>query len=128
MAPRLGAGLVEMLVLGAGKLELAGRLEADRAVGAGQSDDVAVLLDRLPAIFGHRHQQVADTAGLVIGGRAMVGAAIDELLMLGADPPLRLRLLAAGEGREQIVAALDPRVVSGTFGPRRHRARLSGRI
>ena len=52
-------------------------------------------------------QQVADAAGLVIGRRAMVGEAIDELLVLGADPPVVARLLAAGEHREQVVAALD---------------------
>ena len=44
-------------------------------------------IDRLPAELGQAHQQVADAAGLVIGRRAMVGEAIDELLVLGADPP-----------------------------------------
>ena len=43
MAAGLGAGLVEMLARRAGQLELAGRLEADRAVRAGQGDDVAAL-------------------------------------------------------------------------------------
>ena len=64
-------------------------------------------LDRLPAVIGQRRQQVADAAGLVIGRRAMVGAAIDELLVLGADPPSVARLLALREGGEQVVAALD---------------------
>src|SRR3954454_23453519 len=106
MAARLRAGEMEMLERRTRELELPGRLEADRAVGAGQGDDLAAFLDRLPAKLGHRHQQVANAAGLVIGGRAMVGAAIDELLVLGADPPRILRFLTAREGREQIVAGL----------------------
>ena len=121
VAARLGAGLVEMLALRARQLELAGGLEADRAVGAGQGDDVAALHHRLPAEVGQLGQQVADAAGLVIGGRAMVGAAIDELLVLGADPPRLSRLLARRERREQIVAALDDAVVGGGVGAGRHR-------
>ena len=37
----------------------------------------------------------------------MVGEAVDELLVLGADAPVVARLLAAGEDRQQVVAALD---------------------
>ena len=121
MAARFRAGLVEMLALRAGKLELAGGLKADRAVGAGQRDDVAVLDDRLPAELGQFGEQVANAARLVIGGRAMIAAAEDELLVLGADRPVLLRLLALREGREQIVAALD-RALLGRFGAGRHRA------
>ena len=110
MAARLGAGLVEMDALRAGKLELPRRLEADRAVRAGQRDDIVPLRHRRPAKFGHRHQQVANAAGLGIRGRAMIVAAIDEFLMLGADPPGGFRLLAFGERGEEIVTAFDPRV------------------
>ena len=54
---------------------------------AGQRDHLAVLVDRLPAELGHRHQQVANASRLVIGGGTMIVAAVDELLVLGADPP-----------------------------------------
>ena len=75
MAGRLGAGLVEMLARRARELQLPGRLQADGAVRTGQRDDMAVLDDRLPAIGGELVQQVADAAGLLVRGRAMVGAA-----------------------------------------------------
>src|SRR5690349_19264328 len=39
----------------------------------------------------------------------MVVAAVDELLMFGADAPLVGRLLAAAKHRQQIVTALDKR-------------------
>src|SRR3546814_7432879 len=60
MPRRLGARLVQIVERGARKLELPGGLEADRAVGAGQRDDLARFLDRLPAEFGEARQQVAD--------------------------------------------------------------------
>jgi len=62
---------------------------------------------RLPAIFGQAHQEIADPAGLVPRRRAVVGDAIDELLVLGADAPVGARLLAAGEHRQQVGAAFD---------------------
>jgi glutamate--cysteine ligase len=52
----------------------------------------------------------------------MIGGAVDELLMLGADPPIPLRLLAAHEGAQQVVPAFDRRIVPGGFGPGGHRA------
>ena len=64
-------------------------------------------IDRLPAEAGQRHQQVADAAGLVIGGRAMVGAAIDELLVLGADPPAVAGFSPRGEQSASRSPALD---------------------
>ena len=64
-----------------------------------------LLDDRLPAELGQRVQQVADAAGLVIGGRAMVGAAIDELLVLGAD-----RQAAAGFSPVAKVASRSSRL------------------
>jgi hypothetical protein len=93
----LGAGFVQIAQGGAGQFELAGRFEADRAVGAGQGDDVAALLDRAPAIFGQALEQIANAAGLVIARRAVIGEAVDELLVLGADPPSLARLLATHE-------------------------------
>src|SRR5437762_14141537 len=49
----------------------------------------------------------------------MIGHAINELLMLGADAPTLARLFAAGEHRQQIVAALDERA-GAVVGPGRH--------
>jgi hypothetical protein len=92
------------------EFELPCRLEADGAVGTGKGDDVAAFLDRLPSEFGERHQEVADASRLVIARGAVIVAAIDELLMLGADQPALFRLLALDEGCEQIVEALDRRV------------------
>ena len=54
VAAGLGAGLVQILERRAGQFELAGGLEADRAVRPGQRDDVAAFLDRLPAELGQR--------------------------------------------------------------------------
>ena len=96
---RFGTGLVEVLERRARQLELARGLEADGAVGAGQRDDLAVLLDRPPAELGQAEQKVADAARLVPRRRAMIVAAIDELLVLGADAPIGARLLAAREDR-----------------------------
>ena len=107
MATRLGAGLVQILERRAGELELAGGFEADRAVRAAQGDDLAAFLDRFPAEFLHVEQDVADAARLVIGGRAVVRTVEDELLVLGADPPVGLGFLAIEKRRDQLVAALD---------------------
>src|SRR3546814_16608790 len=101
MPRRLGARLVQIVERGARKLELPGGLEADRAVGAGQRDDLARFLDRLPAEFGEARQQVADAAGLVIARCVKIALGIDELLVLGADPPAFLRLLAAREAVDE---------------------------
>ena len=88
MAAGFGAALVEVFERRARQLELARRLEADGAIVARERDDIAVLDDRPPAVLGEPVEQVADAAGLVVGRRAMVGGAIDELLMLGAEPPI----------------------------------------
>ena len=37
----------------------------------------------------------------------MIGGAVDELLVLGADAPVLARLLAAREGRQQVGPAVD---------------------
>src|SRR3546814_18416036 len=102
MPRRLGARLVQIVERGARKLELPGGLEADRAVGAGQRDDLARFLDRLPAEFGEARQQVADAAGLVIARCVKIALGIDELLVHGADPPAFLRLLAAREAVDEL--------------------------
>ena len=75
MAAGLGAGLVQVLQRRAGKLELAGRLQADIAVRPGERDDLVALVDRLPAIFGEADQQRVDAARLLVGRRAVIVAA-----------------------------------------------------
>src|SRR5690606_41954299 len=64
------SGFVEVAERRAGKLQLPRRLQADRAVRAGQRDDIAILLHRGPAELRHRRQQIADAARLRIGRRA----------------------------------------------------------
>ena len=56
--------------------------------------DVAVLQHRLPAEAGHRLQQRANAVRPLIGHPLQIGAAEDEFLVLGADPPSRRRLVA----------------------------------
>ena len=119
-----GTGLVDVAARRAGQLELAGGLEADRAVGAGERDDLVAFHHRAPPEAGECVQQVPDAARLVIGGRAVIGMTIDELLMLGADPPVGGRLFAFGKDGEEIVAAFDAAVGLGLANMRGHRGAL----
>ena len=51
----------------------------------------------------------------------MVGAAEHEFLMLGADPPVGIPLLALREDCKQIVTALEAELMrTGRFGARGH--------
>ena len=75
VAAAFGAALVKVLERRARQFELPGGLEADGAVGAGQRDDLAAFLDRLPAELGQADQQVADAARLVPRRRAMIARA-----------------------------------------------------
>ena len=113
VAAGLGAGLVQVLERGARQLELAGGLQADAAVVAGERNDVGAvgggLLDRAPAVAGQVGEEVADAAGLVVGRGVVVTPRVDELLVLGADPPAVGGLLAAREAGDQLVARLDDR-------------------
>ena len=113
VAAGLGAGLVQGLERRAREFELAGGLQADAAVVAGKRDDVGAvgggLLDRAPAVARQVGEQVADAAGLVVGRGVVVTPRVDELLVLGADPPALGRLLAAREAGDQLVARFDDR-------------------
>ena len=117
MAGGLGAGLVEVLERCPAKFELAGRLEADVAVLTLERDDLAVLEDRLPAIFGEAEEEVVNSAALIPRRRPVIGAAIDELLVLGTDAPTVARFFAPGENRQEVVAALYRRA-GGIVGSR----------
>ena len=108
----LGASLVQVLQRRAGQLELAGGLQADGAVGAGHRDDVPAFLDRRPAELAQGQQQVADAARLLVGRGVEIGGAIDELLVLGADPPGVARLLARGHRFGELPDVLDQRIVA----------------
>ena len=94
-----------------GQLELACRLKADGAIFSAHGDDLAAFLDRFPAELPQVHQQIVDTAWLVIGRGVKVVAFINELLMLSTDAPAIFGFLAADHRREQLVAALDQRIV-----------------
>ncbi len=101
-----GAGLMQIIERRSGQFELTCRFQAHRAVSPLHRDNLAILLDRLPAEFGQRIEEIADAAGFVIGGRMQIGAAIDEFFVLGADQPFVLRLLALGENFQQLLAVL----------------------
>src|SRR3546814_15693947 len=112
MPAGLGAGLVEVFERGAGEFELPRGFEADGAVAARQRDDLSALDHRLPTEAGERHQQVVDATGFVVAGRAVVGGAIDEFLMLGADAPAVPGLFALDHGRSELVAVFDDGIVA----------------
>ncbi len=78
-------------------------------------DNLSAFLDRLPPELGEREQQVADAAGLVVAGRAVIASMIYQLFVLSADAPAFGQLLAVDHRRDQLLAALDDRV----FGARR---------
>src|SRR5690606_14693282 len=118
VATGFGASLVEVLQRSAGQLELAGGFQADGAVVAAHRDDLAAFLDRLPAELAQLHQNVTDTARLVIARSAMIVALVDQLLVLGADPPAFRRLLAGLERCDELLPPFDP-----FFFPARPRAR-----
>ncbi len=77
------------------QLELPARLERDRAAAGhvGEADDVRPVHDRLPAEqMLHAVQQRTDRAAALVGHRLVRIGGERELLVLGADAPLRLRL------------------------------------
>jgi hypothetical protein len=85
------AGLMDGLQGRAGKFQLTARLQADIGAVLLQADDVAALKDRRPAeAFAQPLQHGADRAGALVWQGRVVGQAVAELLVLGADPP-RLR-------------------------------------
>jgi hypothetical protein len=97
MLVHLVAGVVERRDRRARQLELAARLQRDVAGLAAQRDDLAVLLDRLPAEAQQPLQDGADAVRPLIGQRPQVAGAEGELLVLGADAPLLGRLAAGLE-------------------------------
>ena len=107
MRHQLARGLVHGLDRRAGQFELAARLERDRAAAGdvGEADDVRPIHDRLPAEqVLHAFEQRADAARALVGHRPVTFERERELLVLGADAELRLRLDAFGEPRDEFVA------------------------
>src|SRR5690606_33152421 len=102
-----------------------GRLERDRRAVAQQRDGAAVLVDLFPAEAGQSAQQGLDPALAVERRRAQVVEAETELLVLGADAPIRLRLFAGGDVGDELVATGDRRV-GGVAGAGQGRACSGG--
>src|SRR5258705_5753995 len=94
----------------AGELELPAGFERDRAAAGHirKADDVRPVHDRLPAEqMLHADQQRADRALAVIRYRIAPAGGERELLVLGADAELRLRLIALLEPGDEFVARFD---------------------
>ena len=95
MLVHLVAGLVDGPERRAGELELAARLEADVGAVLLQPDQLARLLDRRPAeAVAQPREHGVDRAVALVGQRQVVGEAVAELLVLGADAPVGRRLAA----------------------------------
>ena len=108
MLAELLVGLVHAFERRARQLELAARLEADRAafpaVLAAQRDDVAVLGDGIPAeALGSVSSSVLIPRSPVIWHRRVALAVEAELLVLGADAPSRWRLGTRFEIGDELV-------------------------
>src|SRR4051812_16614445 len=110
MRHQLAGSLMDRLHRSAGELELTARLERDCAAAGHvrKADNVRPIHDRLPAEqMLHTDQQRADRALALIGHRIAPARGEGELLMLGADAELRLRLVALLEPGDQFVARFD---------------------
>ena len=76
----------------AGELELTAGLERDRAAVALESDELPGVGERLPAVLAlDRREQRVDAALALVGNGPQRLRVQAELLVLGADPPVRAR-------------------------------------
>ena len=113
MGVHLVAGLVDGFQRRARQFQLPARLQRDVAVRLGERDGVAVLQHRLPAETRQPLEQRADTPRSLIG-RGFEGLQMEhELLVLGADPPVRRRLAALLQEFDQLAPVLDGRALAG---------------
>jgi hypothetical protein len=104
----LVAGLVDGLKRRARQFELPARFEADIRAVLFQPDELARLLQRLPAVPVAQALQHGQHAVLAVIGDGVVGVlAIAELLVLGADAPVRARFAAAFQIIRELGAVLD---------------------
>ena len=127
VAAGFGASFVKRSQRCPRQLKLACRLQTDPAIAASHGNDGATLQHRFPAELGHFAEQVADAAFLRIGRSPVVSFAIDEFLMLGADPPVCGGLAALFKNRDQIVAGFDGIGIPDSCGARAHSRRNSPR-
>ena len=98
MLMHLVAGLMHGFERRAAQFELAAGFEGDRTSRiVRQRDGVAVFDYRLPAEPGHPLQQSSDPVWSLIGHPAQIGAAEDEFLVLGPNPPFSGRLRSGSE-------------------------------
>ena len=119
MRHQLAAGLMDRLDRRAGQLELPARLQRDRPAPGhvGEADDVRPVHDRFPAEqMLHADEQCADRALPIIGHGIVPPGGEGELLVLGADPELRLRLRPLLEPCDEFVARFDRRQVHNVTG------------
>ena len=86
----------------AGKLELAGRLQAHRRAVAHQGDDLAAFLHGRPAEAGQAIEQGLDPVRSLIGDGGQARPAKGELFVLGADGELAGGLAAFFEFAGQV--------------------------
>ena len=108
----LAAGLVQGLDRGAGQLDLAARLEGDAGAAPLQRDRPLVFRDHLPAeLPGQTFEQRPDAPFALVRQRPQVVVRIAELLVLGADAPLGLRLAAGLEVFDQLATIGDRRAL-----------------
>src|SRR5262249_51813742 len=122
MRVNFARGLVHGGERRAGELELSAGLERNRRIAGhrGEPDDVLAFHDRFPAEEqAHALEQGADAALALVGHRIMAADRERELLVLGADAELGLRLGALLQPRNQLVARRDRRhveLVTGHWG------------
>src|SRR5579883_136582 len=103
------AGLMQRLERRTGKLELAARLERDRAARPRECHEIAGIEHRLPAEPHQALQESANAVGTVIGDAAMIAAAEDEFFVLRADAPLARWLAARGKIVDELPLVGDRR-------------------
>ena len=112
MATGFGASLVQIFERRARQFELACRFQTYRAIHPAHRDNFSVFQHGFPTELGQCHQQIADTAGFIIGWRVIIIAAIYELLMLCADTPTIFGFLTLGNCSDQLIAGFDHRIVA----------------
>ncbi len=112
MRTGLARRVVHRLDRGAGELELAARLERDGAAAGHviKTDRMVALEDRLPAEqVLHALEKRPDAAPALVGHRRQVLDVERDLLVLGADAPLRLGLHALRDPVHEFALRADRR-------------------
>ena len=124
MRVELGGDGMDGRLRRAGKLELAARLERDRAAAVRivEADQRALVLDRRPAEARlGAFEQGPDAALALVGDGPQIGRVERELLVLDADAERFGGLAARRQPRHQIVAGFDDLSVDDVAGHARFR-------